>query len=232
MTLGEPPRVPLRSTRGDQPAVLFDNKKVTDIKMSHIKRVDLGYASDAFAVNPAFIGVGLNRLVQGTGNYQRVGSEVHLGTLRLRGQVALPAASYLLASPACTCRLLVVYDRGGNGVAPVWADVIASTTLSGVVSSSVLDGPNLAGVQRFVIMHDRYIRMPARAVGGGIVGGFAPDSADIEIDEDIYLDGIPSRYGTNTGSITDVNSGGLFLLLQSDQNVYDFAWAAQLSYID
>lgn len=131
----------------------------------------------------------LNGLVRGANATERVGRQIKMRSIYLR-YVASIAPNTSGGSPV---RVMIVYDKQANAVAPAALDIL---TVDNVYS------PNqLSNSRRFVTLLDRVLNI-----------GVGNPSASIEFYKKIALDTQFNAVG-NTGTITDIQSGSLYLFV-------------------
>jgi len=153
----------------------------------------------------------LNNLAQGTTSGTRVGDEIRMTSMQIRGWIQ-PISSELGVH---LDRLLIVLDKQSNGAAPVLANVLKS------VSTTVIDPYNKAYVpERFKILYDKTWTLNPKAVSvfnpsDGITSAYAPFT--IPFKKTILLNK-KADYGlSNNNNITDISSGSIYAFLLSTE---------------
>lgn len=100
-------------------------------------------------------------------------------------------------------RVALVYDKQTNGAAPgtqdIWEEIAASALDSSFAPR------NVNNYERFSVLADEKIMLNNVAGTGARCSGYIKVS-------------LPTRYGTSTGTVTDIASGGLFLIVY-DSNI-------------
>lgn len=135
---------------------------------------------------------------------------IHLtGQVYMNGDVDASNIDYL--------RLMVVYDKQTNGAFPVIADVLSSVAPNGGVLSTARSHLNISNSDRFQVLVDKRWAMhatPANTLTTAATTSFQghPTSQPFEINE--YRRGSwPVKFSASAGAITDIVSGGIYLLL-------------------
>lgn len=93
----------------------------------------------------------LNKVQQGAGYYERIGSKVVFTSVSLDGELIASAVT-----PQTDIRVCVIYDRQANGAAPAFADVFYSQPAGATAFTS---GLNMTNRSRFAMVADRYFTM-------------------------------------------------------------------------
>lgn len=165
----------------------------------------------------------LNGTKAGTGYHERIGNKITMKSIELRIQFEKNAN--VLASPQEDLyqRVLCVYDNQTNGVEPVWADVIRSIDITGTPSSTSTDFVNLANRNRFIILMDKTFVCPRQdqvtPTGNmdmtfwSLIDGEAP----CQTHQFIKLKGLKTFYKASTGLISDITTGGLYIMTFGNQ---------------
>jgi len=145
---------------------------------------------------------GLNQMIQGTANGQRIGQRILMTSIHLYGQIsestANLAASTGYQTTGCNpCRCVLVYDKQPNGAAPGWSTVYSSTGTIGPMGKR-LDSTR----KRFDILYDSGLQM---IMSGGPNGVVFEKFVNCKLETQYTT--------TNNGDITDIISGALFLMI-------------------
>lgn len=135
----------------------------------------------------------LNGTTQGDGQTNREGSSFKMTSLYLRySTTANATASYN------TYRVMLVMDRQSNGVAPGVTDILATNTM---------DSPrNLDYVKRFKVLYDQVNNVGLNAK--------PQDFYSFKLKLQTHVQCFQS---SNTGTVSDITTNGLFLVILSDQ---------------
>jgi len=144
----------------------------------------------------------LNHMVQGNDVNQRDGRQITMKSIDLRCFVSV-SVGYT--------RLLLVYDKQTNGVAPDLDDVINQI---GAAGDGYLKGHiaprQLNNRERFTILWDKLI--------ASVTGEIVQNSKDDPTNFPSYYKAcsLSTTFGGNAGDVTDILTGGLFLLAFSN----------------
>lgn len=141
----------------------------------------------------------LTSLSQGLTAITRTGQSVKFTHLSFNAFIFLGAVSAVTY-----VRVLVIADRDPNGAAFAVGDFYAAAATGTDYTSA---HRNVGNLKRFSVMHDQAI-------------GLASSTLQVKrLDLEIPLD-FHTLYNTgNVGNVTDIQSGGLFLIVQSNQTV-------------
>lgn len=168
----------------------------------------------------------------GAAFFNRLGNRTRGVSLQLRGGVQ-PTFSNAAAHTQGRVRIIVYYDRQPNGANPTPSDILLDTNATGATGTEVESMININNRDRFMILRDRYIILPAIAadgVGAAVEGGvFTDPNCDskhgFKYEEFIKLKGLESLYNsTNGGGVGDVSAGAFGLLAISDDASGSEAW--------
>lgn len=131
-------------------------------------------------------------------------------------------------------RLIVYYDSQPNIGAPLITDLLANSNAGG--ATSALSEINLVNRERFKILRDKQILLPAVTNTSGVLTNLAyPDTTgSLAINEFIKLKGLETIYnGTNGGTIADITSGSIgFTVFSDTEGQWNFVWTSRLRYYD
>jgi len=184
----------------------------------------------------------LNGIAGGAGSYQRVGRKVAMQSLYINGYISDHAVGSSNVSEAL--RILVVYDSQANGATPVWANVVLSspaTTSTG--TSLVFDGFNVAQRDRYKILMDKRIHMPAVTATTGLIAGAPFGSTNFDsgntavgctiISEFRKLRGAEIQFQTDNAAIGDIATGSIVMFcVGSTGGQWDLNYTARIRYTD
>lgn len=196
----------------------------------NLKRCDQT-TSNYFVTNTSAAAVNLISVPQAVGDNSRVGQRIRLFNLKIRGFISFyPAATGIVQCD--TLRLIIVYDRQTNGVAPTWANLILNI---GAGTSTAFDPPNWYERGRYKILRDYHIPVPAMTatVAAGLITAAAPltppapTSTELQLDFFKALKGKLDTIYSGTGATTaNINGGAIFVFAQCSQGTgwwnYDF----------
>lgn len=146
----------------------------------------------------------LNGSVQGTDSTNRIGRKIQMTSFQIDLKYCQTTTNFttLAAWPTSSCHVkwCVVFDKQTNGAAPAWTDVFDQ---SGSIITPFAHR-NLSTLDRFDVL----------ASDVGDISAAAANSCSWSRYCKVQLD---TRYfGTNNGNVTDIDSGGLFLLVADD----------------
>lgn len=176
----------------------------------------------------------INAIQVGSAYYNRIGSKINMKNLHIRGLVTAIATSVQDIG-----RILVVYDRSPNGAAPPLTTVLSSRDQLGNQTQTGLSEVNLDYRDRFAILRDYEIPLPAQTFTGGVLTNGPDWPGNMErIDVNIFipLKGLLAHYkaSSNPAVIGDCSVGAIFLYVLSTfaDSEWNFNWSARLRYDD
>lgn len=180
------------------------------------KMIDISENAKAIAIDlTTGASTFLNPVGGGDGISSRDGLRIHLKSITFRGQIYCNpplAANY----PNDTLSIALVYDTQPNGVLPIWSNVFLGTDSN----VTALAPPNYATRQRFLILRRWCVATNFFAAANGPVYSSAdPSNINfpfnlLEFHKDLKLK-LNTQWTSNTGTIGNLETGGLFLLTQS-----------------
>lgn len=152
----------------------------------------------------------LNGLTQGTGNTNRIGRQVMMKSIHIKFEVAGSPFSATPVSPMSTVRAMIVYDCQPNGATPAVSDILETAT----IGFQTVSGTALRYSQRFKVLYDKRWKLNNQLTA-------TSTTTYSEIYDEKYIKiNLGTTYAdTSTGTITDIDTGALFLLLTSDAGV-------------
>lgn len=151
------------------------------------KRID---STNATAISTTATYTLLNGVAQGNEYNQRIGRKIMMRKIMCRGYVKNEDAT-----PTET-RIMIVYDKASNGVAPVLSDIVDGNEYNGF--------RNIDNVKRFqVLMDKRLVLQPSAA-----------DSVKpFNFYKNVFLQ---TRHDGTTAGIGDITTGSLYLITVSN----------------
>lgn len=187
------------------------------------KAVDL--ATAAYACDTTGTVTAINLIRAGSSFNNRIGRKIAMKSLYLTGSFQPQAAGV----SESYCRVVVVYDAQCNGALPTWANVFTNYDQALGATSDVKAGVNLDFRDRFRILADLRVIMPALAAGV-VTGPAAPTATEVQIKEYRKLGNIEAQYKADSAPavIGDVATGSLILLTFGDQAAAS-GWNASIS---
>jgi len=178
----------------------------------------------------------INAISNGAELYQRVGRKVYMKSVAVKGFISNVATSVQDLG-----RMFLIYDSQANGAFPVVADVLSDLNLAAPATSGT-SAINLNNRQRFKIIRDHHITLPAVTYTAGVLTN-GPSYNDTtrysyEINWYINLNGLETIYNQLVAGggpdITEIASGSLFLMFVSTQQdaAWNFTGQTRLRYYD
>jgi len=137
-------------------------------RASELKRVDWGTSqnsgdndgnNDTLTVNATGAVASLGGIAAGTGDWQRIGRETNARSIELTYEFKPIAVAR--SAPMDMARVLLVYDRQTNGTAPSVSDILQDYSENSGATTSVDSGLNMNNKDRFLVLYDRRIQLPA-----------------------------------------------------------------------
>lgn len=162
----------------------------------------------------------INGLIQGTGSWNRIGRKIEMKNLSAKLSFTLQLANINGTSNAVApvLRYLIVYDRQPNkGPIPAFEEIFSELNNAGSQSTTVFSGLTYGQMDRYVILRDKFV-CPELA-GFMSQAGVAEGALMTHLCEEfVKLSGLVTEYDTqsNAGTIADITSGALYLILRSD----------------
>lgn len=155
----------------------------------------------------------LNLIQVGNSDFNRVGRKVQMNKLEWLGEYAPQAAG---VNQTMT-RFIIVVDKNPNGALPTWADVVQDTDQTGATSNTVFCGYNFNNTDRFDIIEDVTLSLPAVNAAGQMVPS-QPGAREITVrgGQDVYT---TTQYKADSSPavISDIASNSLILLTLGNQ---------------
>lgn len=144
----------------------------------------------------------LNTVSQGTDENQRLGRNIAMKSVQLRGKIQGNSAGV-----NAIARIMVVYDRQPNKLLPVIADIISATTVASLFSGF----SNQNNRDRFAIIMDKSF---------GVIGASTSVSQDaiMTFNKFVKLPNLITNYDNSatTGVITTLTTGSLLFVTIGD----------------
>lgn len=167
----------------------------------------------------------LTLVQEGAGFWNRIGRKICMKSLQVTGNVNTVTPAGLHSEELC--RYIIFYDKQPNGVAATWNQVVQAYDNAGGVTNSCYDGVNLDNRDRFVILRDRKLSMPATNASGipitspygASIGSFgAKDASDggSVVKEYIKLNNLEAQFnGTaNPATVAQIATGNVGIVFQ------------------
>jgi len=159
----------------------------------------------------------LNGIKEGTGSFQRIGRNVWMESVRVRGVVRFLNSSGYNVFPSI--RLCVVYDRTPSGVQPGFNTIFQITDAAGSDSTPSIHSPvALEYTKRFRVLADWTVDHHG-CFNDSLTADVDFSSLDIPFDKYIPLKNLESQYSDVDSTIADISTGGLYLLFRTTNQV-------------
>lgn len=207
--------------------------------ITEIKTVDLPYTvaattlvSNTPAWKPIFT------CVAGTGTNQRIGNKITYKSLRVQGWYTYDNTNTVGSD---ILRFVVIYDAQPNAALPALADVFNEYSSASGSTESVLSSPNINNTERFKILIDEKVCIPALLFSGGNPNSVFNASGNesqgkIYIDRFLKLNGLQAQFNTtNGGTVADFTKGSLLYTVYNQINpnaTYEFNLTARTRFYD
>lgn len=179
----------------------------------------------------------LNGTTNGSNFWNRLGSRISMKSLWFKLFIANSDTYTIMNEVNATYRISIVYDKQAQGTAPLVSDIWANVDNAGALTSSITGSVNPLGRDRFVILFDRFINTwPLRYGTSEATSWVVGKNAMIK--KYFKLKNSEALYNTgNTGTISDIESGSLYLIIQSsraatEDNPFQFIWNTRLRWTD
>lgn len=162
----------------------------------------------------------ISGVAAGTDYNNRIGRKIMMKSLLLR--FALTPIVSTSAPVGDTVRVIVFYDTQTNGVLP---------TIAQLLQNSQPDDPlNLDNRDRFRIIMDKYIAMPASNYTAGALTAGSPTPKTMTKYRKFRLEGI---FSGTTAAVGSIATGGIFIAYISNGNsLTGINWDARIRFID
>ena len=155
----------------------------------------------------------VNGCIPGSQNYNRIGRKINSKSLQIHGFLIIANQANAVEQKV---RMLVVYDKQSNGVAPTYANVIQSQNIAGTTSSTINDMVNLDNRDRFEIIRDRLFYLGGQNTTATQTWTSGPNL--VTVDEYIPLGNRETLFNAGAaGTIGDIASGAIYVMLISSQ---------------
>lgn len=178
----------------------------------------------ALALNATGSILAINEVATGSSFFNRIGRKISMKSLRL--QAIIKPMNVTRAALNDWARLLVVYDRQTNGALPSISDVIQDTEQNGTNTTNVESGINLNNRDRFMVIIDKKVMIPAATDTASVLtntwpnshGAATVDAKGLAIDEYRKLPNLVTQYkaDSNPAVIGDISTGSLLLITLAD----------------
>jgi len=228
------------------PAGLSGGRGATELKSIDSKLVSPPISS---AGNVHIAQVVYASPLNGAAFYQRIGTRTRGKSLEIRGKIAQTNTN-TAAVNSSFARVIILYDRQANGALPTIADILTDYAYDGSTESNAFSGLNMNNRDRFLILRDRKIHLPAVGPLGIPPVNTTPaavivretlttdQSSSFVVNEFIKLKGLETHYkASTTGGIGDISTGSFLLFLISSGDLgypaaYSMNYSARFKFFD
>lgn len=151
----------------------------------------------------------VNLIASGSGFNNRIGRKIDMQSLHLNGVCVQTGTATTTNDYA---RICIVYDRQTNGAIPNFSDIFTNYSQSSVTSSSAFSGINPDERERFVVLADFRLVLPATTVTGQ-TGANDALAITSNINRFLKLGNLSTMYKGDTAPsvIGDIATGALYI---------------------
>lgn len=170
----------------------------------------------------------INLIQSGSGFYNRVGRRIEMQSIQVTGEVNQTTTATTYNDYA---RILVIYDRQTNGALPSYATIMASYDQSGTASTNYLSGVNPDERERFVVLMDQRLVLPACPGGTGVTGATDGPAVTFNISRFIKMRNLTTHFKADSSPavIGDIATGSVYLIGIGRATSGDEGWQANLN---
>lgn len=199
--------------------------------------LDTTAGSNVLTINSTGLVTPVNLISGGSGFNNRVGRKIEMQSLHFTGVIQQTANNSQVNEYA---RIMVIYDRQSNGVTPSIQTILASYDQSTTAQTTVFSGINPDERERFLILSDQRLTLPATQTAGGSFGPSGTDglSATWNINRFIKLRNLQTHYKADStpAVIGDIATGSLLIVtmggIAAASAPYQFVGSWRLRYKD
>nr|UOF76876.1 capsid protein [Cressdnaviricota sp.] len=175
----------------------------------------------------------VNLISSGSGFNNRIGRKIDLKSLHLTGLIAQTGTASTTNDYA---RICVIYDRQTNGVLPTYAEIFTNYSQSSTTASTSFSGLNPDNRERFVMLADQRLVLPATPVSG-VNGSVDALSTTFSINRFLKLNQTTMYKGDTSPSIIgDIATGAVYIVtigsIASGSEPYRAQLTWRLRYMD
>lgn len=179
-------------------------KRFIPYSMPEVKRLDVDISKTVAIAGNAYQSELLNPLVRGDTVNDRDGDKVRALSLQMKVQIASTSNTAL-------CKTMIVWDNDSRGVAALW------TYLHVTANTIALREPDYFG--QFRVLYDEVIQLDAE------LQEYAYKEVYIDLQKVLGAKGAISNYCLgNAGTVADIKSGALWLLVNATANDATVTW--------
>lgn len=217
-----------------------------EIKALVVSNTTAAPGGAALAINSTGSIIPLNLIQAGSSFFNRVGRKVEMKSLLI--EITLRPVVAARSTASDTARILVVYDRQTNGALPAISDILQDTEQNGTNTTQANSNINLNNRDRFQIIRDIRMCLPAitnaatgvpTAAWPTLIQGTASGGQGALVREFIKLGELCTQFRADSSPavIGDIATGALYLITFSEQaagaeGFSAVSWNARLRYHD
>jgi len=170
-----------------------------------------------------------NLIAVGSGFNNRVGRRIEMQSLHLTGFIKQTANT---TTTNDYVRIAVVYDRQPNGASTVFNNVFLDYDAISGTSTTSLSGLNPDERERYAILADIRLELPASNHTNGTTGSTDGAMPSFEINRFIKLRNLLTHYSADSSPpvIGDISTGALFVITQGTFSSGNDGWQAVLKW--
>ena len=152
----------------------------------------------------------INNVVQGSAFYNRIGTKIAMKSVHFKAFVS-PSGN--VTTDPDYARIMIVYDKQTNASFPVTSQLIADYASNGTTYTNSLAGINMTNRERFLVVMDERLYLPAIS-STTVNAGPDPVKSTYVINRFIRLRDLTTMYNqTNGGTVGDIQTGGLYVFV-------------------
>lgn len=157
----------------------------------------------------------LNGIQEGTGEFNRIGRKVLMKSIHMKGFLQGIQA---ITSPDDIMRLIILYDRAPNSRAalPPFTEMFQDTSQAGALSNNALSSLNIDYKDRFSILMDHKLLLPASPTGAIAteVGTLTTLNGMEGICQKFIKINLETQFSStaNPCTVTNINTGALYFI--------------------
>jgi len=170
----------------------------------------------------------MNAIEQGTADYQRVGKQINMKSLRIRGHCIFQSSAPLAGGAYSNLnnnwvRFVLVYMKDQVAAIPSFDDIFSQTSAGGSTFSNVMSPVDSAKMTDVTVLRDWVIKsdMPSITTQTTGAAGDIQWACRMPFDEYVKLDNLPAIFKGTASPITVdlLTTGALLLYARADTNL-------------
>lgn len=218
-----------------------------EVKALVVSRTSTVPAGAQLNINTTGSIIPLNMIQTGSSFFNRIGRKIEMKSLQL--EVNVTPVSAARTSVSDTARFLIVYDRQTNGALPTLSDMFQDTDQGGNNTSDAQSNINLNNRDRFMIVRDYRVMLPAITnTVTGVPSAYFPSVyhstnkdgfEGAHVKDYVKLKGLVTQYKADStpAVIGDIATGALYLvtfgmLAAGSEGYAIHQWNTRLRYYD